>query len=188
MKKRLSCMLKADAFGLDGSLLLPSLLEMHVHLATPISPSHVFRMRPRTTCMGAPYTCLQGRTGTLHHRRQRLTHKQSSWKSNLCDQVDGAIAKVSLKHLVLVGISGIRDRIHRLLLPLHAQNFLCSCHLAVLRQLVQQVFLALTGDTAWLSAGNLNDDSGFERYNLGLCHTSRINIDLQKPLNFISNV
>ena len=50
------------------------------------------------------------------------------------------------------------------------------------------IFLALTGDTAWLSVGNPNDDSGFGLYNLELCRTSRINIDLQKPLNFISNV
>ena len=124
MKKRLSCMLKADAFGLDGSLLLPSLVKVHVHLSPPTVPR----------------------------------------------------------------ISGIRDRIHRLLLLHHAQTFLCSCHLAVLRQRVQQVFLALTGDTAWLSVGNPNDDSGFGLYNLELCRTSRINIDLQKPLNFISNV
>ena len=74
------------------------------------------------------------------------------------------------------------------LLPLHAQNFLCSCHLAVLRQRVQHVFLALTGDTAWLSVGNPNHDSGFGLYDLELCRTSRINIDLQKTLNFISSV
>jgi hypothetical protein len=53
---------------------------------------------------------------------------------------------------------------------------------------VQQVFLALTGDTAWLSVGNPNHDSGFGLYDLELCRTSRINIDLQKTLNFISNV